>query len=428
MGMPDDPPTPAVNGPRRRTIVAGIVGNVLEWYDFAVYGFFAPIIATLFFPSADPVASLVAAFGAFAAGFMARPFGGLVFGYIGDRFGRRATLVWSVILMAVPTCIVGVLPGHASIGAAAAILMVLMRVLQGLSVGSEYTGSVVFLVEHAPDRRRGFFGSWTIFGAVAGILLGSAISAGIHGVLSEEALHAWGWRVPFILGLVIGIVGLLIRRGLPERPAADRDLRPANPIIEAFRTEWRAMLRVIGFNVVNAIGFYMIFVYIATFLVKRVKIPASEALDINTISMVVLLLLIPATGALSDRVGRRPLLLCGTAGLLLFAYPLLWLMHHPDFGLILLGQLGFAVLIGLYFGAGPAAMAEAFPARVRCSALSVGYNICLGIFGGTTPIVATYVIARTHDDLSIAWYLMLAAAISLIVALRLPETAKAPLK
>ena len=330
--------------------------------------------------------------------------------------------------MAVPTCIVGVLPGHASIGAAAAILMVLMRVLQGLSVGGEYTGSVVFLVEHAPDRRRGFFGSWTIFGAVAGILLGSAISAGIHGVLSEEALHAWGWRVPFILGLVIGIVGLLIRRGLPERPTADRELRPANPIIEAFRTEWRAMLRVIGFNVVNAIGFYMIFVYIATFLVKRVKIPASEALDINTISMVVLLLLIPATGALSDWVGRRPLLLCGTAGLLLFAYPLLWLMHHSDFGLILLGQLGFAVLIGLYFGAGPAAMAEAFPARVRCSALSVGYNICLGIYGGTTPMVATYVIARTHDDLSIAWYLMLAAAISLIVVLWLPETAKAPLK
>jgi len=413
----------------RRLIVAGIAGNVMEWYDFAVYGYFAQTIGQHFFPSKDPVASLIASFGVFAAGFLMRPVGGLVFGHIGDRIGRKAALTLSVIAMAVPTFLIGLLPDYSQIGVVASVLIVVLRLVQGLSVGGEYTTSVVFLVEGAAPDRRGLAGSWSVFGAVAGILLGSAVGALLTSVLSPDAVYAWGWRIPFLVGLAVGLSGLYIRRRTPEVQAQSAGEKPAtSPVIEAFRTEWRAMLRVAGFNVLNAVGFYMIFVYVVTYLKQIVHVQAAQALDINTINMVILLLLIPAAGALSDRVGRKPLLIVSALGTLILAWPLFWMMHHPHFVVILLGQMGFAVLIGLFFGACPATMVEVFPARVRCSALSVGYNLCLGVLGGTTPLVVTYLIARSHDDLSPAFYLMAAATLSLAVILSLRETATAPLR
>jgi len=272
-------------------------------------------------------------------------------------------------------------------------------------------------------------GSWGSFGASAGVLLGSAVGAGLTAVLAPAAVQAWGWRVPFLLGLAVGLAGLAIRRHLPAaRPHADAGATPHAPVVEAFRTAWRPMVHVAGFCVMQAVGFYMMFVYSATYLKQIVHVSAARALDINTLNMLLLLLFLPLAGALSDRLGRKPLLIATTLGTLVLAWPLFWLMHHPSVACMLTGQMGFAVLVGMSLGVSPAAMAEAFPARVRCSACSVSYNLTMGLIGGTTPMVATYLIARSHNDLSPALYLMGAAALSFLVILRMRETAQAPLR
>jgi MFS transporter, MHS family, proline/betaine transporter len=410
---------------RRRLVIAGTAGNIMEWYDFAVYGYFALVIGKHFFPSDNPATSLIASFGAFAAGFLMRPLGGMLFGHIGDKTGRKSALTLSVLAMAIPTFLIGVLPDHSQIGATAAVLLVLLRMIQGLSVGGECTTSVVFLVEGAASERRGFAGSWSTFGAVAGILLGSAVGAVTTNTLTPEALHSWGWRLPFYFGLLVGLAGLYIRRQIPESiKVVDEANRSNSPVLDAFRYEWRSILRMAGLNVLNAVGFYMIFVYVVTYEKVVVHLEAAEALDINTVNMGILLLIVPAAGALSDRLGRKPVLLAATMGVLVFAWPLFWLMHHPIFAMVFLGQMGFSLFIGLFLGVVPVAMVENFPGRVRCSGLSIGYNLCLGLIGGTTPIVTTYLIERSHYDLSPAYYMMLAAAISTGVVLSLPETFK----
>lgn len=406
----------------RRTIAAGIAGNVMEWYDFAVYGYFAPTIGAHFFPADSQIASLLSAFGVFAAGFLMRPFGGMVFGHVGDRLGRKTALLVSVAAMAVPTFCIGVLPDHARIGVAASVLMVALRLVQGLAVGGEYTSSVVYLAEGAPAARRGFMASWSVFGAVAGILLGSAAGAVVTSLLPPAAMQAWGWRVPFLLGISVGLAGVVIRRHLVETAPPAGTAAATSPVVEAFRAHWPAMLRVAGFNVLNGVAFYLLFVYGATWLTEVVRLDAGRALQINTISMLVLLVLIPLAGALSDRIGRKPPLVAACTLLFVLAWPLFWLMHHPDPRMALAGQVAFALPIALFLGVGPVAMTELFPARVRCSAVSIGYNLALAIFGGTTPLVATWLIHATGDPLAIAWYLMAAAAVSLAVILGLRET------
>ena len=411
---------------RQKAIWASITGNVLEWYDFAVYGYFAPVIAQKFFPSDSPDSSLLAAYGAFAAGFLMRPLGGFLFGHLGDRIGRRRTLVLSIVMMAVPTFLIGVMPDYSVIGVWAGVGIVGMRMLQGLSVGGECTTSVTYLVEQAPPGRRGLFASWVNFGCIGGILLGSAVGALVH-TFWEAQLQDWAWRLPFLGGLSVGILGLLLRRSLPDSVQSS-ELREHSPVTRAFRREWPAMLRVCGIWLVCAIGFYMMFLYITTYLQREVGLSAAMALDINTISMVVLLLITPLAGYLSDIVGRRIFMVGVPLALMVLAYPLLWVMRHDSLALILSAQMVFAILLGAYGPVVSAVMAELFPREVRCSGMSIAYNITLGLIGGTTPMVATYLIARTNDDLSIAWYLIAAATISFISALYTPETAKTPLR
>lgn len=412
---------------RHRNILSGAIGNVLEWYDFAIFGALAPTVGKLFFPSDDAVASLLAAFAVFAVGYVARPVGGIFLGHIGDRIGRKPALILSISVMGIATLAIGLLPVDAQIGPLAAILLVILRIVQGLSVGGEYPASIVFLAEHAPSEHRGFYTCWPMFGSVLGFLLGAAIAALLTNFLKAEAIETWGWRIPFILGAAIAVLGVIFRRHMSEPPAFTGSEQDATmPIVRAFHEHWRAILRIIGLTSVNAIGFYLIWAYATSYLTERMHVSTAKALDINTLSLAVMAPLVPIAAILSDRLGRKPLLYFVALGSLIFALPLWWLMHHQSFGLILAGQIGFAVLYAAGYAGLSAVMAETLPTGVRCSAASIGYNLCMAAFGAT-PLVATYLVSRTSDDFIPAYYLMAAAIVSLISTFTLKETAGRPL-
>jgi len=403
----------------RRLLLAGVAGNVLEWFDFAVYGFFAVIIGKLFFPEADPVAQVIAAFGVFAVGLLMRPIGGVLLGHIGDKYGRHKAMLISVAAMAIPTFLVGSLPTYATLGLAAPIILLILRMIQGLSVGGEYTTSIVYMIENTPEHRRGFVGSFAVSGAVLGILMGSGVGALLAALLSTEQLQAWGWRVPFWCGLFLGLAGLWLRRQnesqTPQAPGVE------HPLKTAWNEHRKVMLQVSGLSMVNAVAFYLVFVYVVSWLELVDGIPAATALEINSESMVLLLVVMLFSGWLSDKVGGRSILLISAILIAVFAWPLFWLLHSTDTWVIMAGQFGFAIILGGYLGAQPAYMVKVIPANVRCTAAGLAYNITLGLAGGLSPLVATWLVSRTGDDLSPAFLIIAAALISWFALRSLPK-------
>ena len=406
----------------RRGVIAGVAGNVLEWYDFALFGYFAQQIGAHFFPAGNPTASLLAAYGTFAAGFLMRPLGGALFGWVGDKFGRKQALLWSVMAMAFPSFLIGVLPGTETIGIAAPILLLLFRLMQGLAVGGEYGASSVFLVEGAEPGHRGWMGSWGPVGAFAGTLLGSAAGAILNSVMSPEAVMAYGWRIPFILGIAVGLGGIAIRRFYIERVPHQAPSR--SPLGEALQSHWMTVLHLVALVAALAVGFYMTFVYSATWLHQVANVPARTALLINTLAMALSLGASLAAGALSDRVGRRPVLVAWGAAIALLAYPLMSLMATGRTGYMIAGWVGLALLVAAGSGALPATMAELAPWRVRCTVVSVAHNMAMALLGGTTPLVGEWLLSRTGAPLAPAVYLAAAGAISFVAALLLPRTAR----
>ena len=417
---------------QRRVRLAGMIGNALEWYDFAIYGYFAAIIGTHFFPDDSRAVSIIAAFGVFALGFVARPIGSIVFGNLGDRVGRRFVLVVSVLTMAVPTTLIGLLPTYAQIGIVAPIILIVLRLLQGLSVGGELSGSVTFMVEGAASRRRGKAGSWAYFGVGAGFLLGSGAGSLVTGLLTADQVAEWGWRVPFLFGSVIAVCGYVIRRyGLKEgyQPSGTAVQWSRGPLRKALVDHRKQMIQGIGITAFSAGGFYMAFTYLTTYITVIVGDPAADALTVNTINMVLFAILAVVGGIAGDRFGfGRILLPIAIAGFIL-ALPLFWLVDHTDPVLVFIGQFGFVLLLGPYGGLFATSIALLFPPAVRMSGFSVAYNIGMAAFGGTAPVAASYLIHRTHGDLSPAYVLMVSAAIStatLIWAWRdLPKRAEA---
>jgi MHS family proline/betaine transporter-like MFS transporter len=410
-------------GINKRSVVAGAIGNMLEWYDFAVFGFFAAAIGGAFFPTDDRLAGLLNTFAVFAVGYLARPLGGVLFGYLGDRIGRRRALRISIVAMAVPTSLMAVLPTHAEIGVWAAVLLSLLRLAQGFSVGGEFIGSICYLVEIAPKGRRGFYGSFAVFSTVGGMLLGSAVAAALNASLGAEAIADWGWRLPFLGGVVLGLVGWYLRRRLHETPefeaieAAGRTV--PHPELRALRQMPLEIFQSFAMVLLLGVGIYTLFIWLPTYLTHIVTPAVPHALVVNTAAMVLMIALMPAAGALSDRLGYKPVLVAAMLATAVLVLPLFVWVDGASFTAMVAAMIVFAVLSGFLQGATPVALAAQFPVEIRFSAMAVGYNVSMAIFGGTAPYVATWLIGETGRLASPAWYLAAIAVISAVATLSL---------
>lgn len=407
----------------RKKVAAAGFGNALEWYDFGVYGFFATAIGVHFFPESDPFAALLSAFAAFAVGYLARPVGGVVLGHVGDKFGRKPVMMFSITMMGLATFSIGILPSFETIGIAAPIMLVMLRLLQGFAVAGEYSGSTVFLIEHAPDHRRGFISSWTIAGQFAGLLLGSGTGALVGVFLTDAQLQEWGWRIPFLLSSLLATAGLLFRRGLEETPAIEETPpEEGSPAIRAIRQNWRDILRYVSLILMSGIGFYVLFVYAVADLELHMHLSSARALDINTFSLFIIMLAVPVYGLISDHIGRKPLALFAAIGAIVFSWPLWWLMHQNSFVLILIGQATAGLILAAGWSVYGLIATELVSTRLRVTLISIANGIAYGIFGGLTPLIATYLVKRTGDDFTPVYIVMVAAFLSLAAILMIPET------
>lgn len=410
---------------RRRVIAAGVVGNVLEWYDFALFGVLAPVIATHFFPSADPVAGLINSYAVFAIGFLARPLGGVIFGNIGDRFGRRQALVLSVTLMAIPTSLMGLLPTYQEVGVLAPILLTLLRIVQGISTGGEFSGSIIFLVEQAPGHRRGFYGSVANFGAMIGGLLGAAVGWLMSEILPPEAMQDWGWRVLFFTGILVGLFGLWARVGVPDTPifaalAANQGLQP-RPLRTAWRHERWPMAVAIGLNWSASVAYYVVFVWFVGNMSEVIGLSYQTALGVSTFGLVAGLLATLAIGHLSDVIGHKRMLVAGSVATAILSVPLLTLAATGTLAAVTLAQLGLALLAAVFLGTLPAVYVSLHGPAVRSTALSVSYNMALALFGGTAPLIATLLVKATGWPAAPGLYLVLTALVCLALIRFVPH-------
>ncbi len=405
---------------------AGFVGNVIEWYDFVIYGYFATQFAKLFFPVTDPAISLILSFSAFAIGFFARPLGALFLGLIGDKKGRKPALLVSIVLMAIPSFLMIFLPTYKRIGIWAPLLLTLFRILQGFSAGGEYTTSVSFLLEHSPPDRRALWSSINLFGAIMGILLGSLSATLLHHFLDAQTLENYGWRLAYIPTIFLAFVGYIIRKYTYETPAFIKEkLSPARgfPLLSAFREYPKAFFLTLILSMVQGVAFYTLFLYFPTYLTRYFGIPSDKALLSNTLAMALLNLLILPCAYLSDLIGRRPLFLLALSAYTLSAYSLNVFVLPLGYSFILLAHLILAFISGFFMSILPATLAELFPVKIRNTSFSFLYNLSLALFGGTLPSLATYFIEKKGLLFFPGIYLSLICLFALIISLLLlPET------
>ncbi len=405
-----------------RAILATSSGNLLEWYDFTVYGFMAPILGKLFFPSDDYVASLLSAFAVLAVGYAARPIGSVIFGHMGDRVGRKPALLLSISFMGFGSLLIAVLPTYEQIGISAAIFLIAIRIVQGISVAGEYTSSGILMIEQTGAKFRGFVGSWVAFAMLMGCVAGSGVPALVDMFLTSEQMEAWGWRVPFLLGGVVALFSFFLRISLHESSQlAKPERRERFPIVEAIRKYWSLILQMIVLLIPTAVIYFVIFVYAASYLTTQMHFTSAQALDLTTINLIFLAVTALLAGYASDRFGRRTIFLVGAIGTLFAAIPCWWLMHQQSLMLVFLGQIGFSAFNAIGWALSITVLCEMAPTSLRCSIVALGYNGCMAIFGGTTPFVATYLVNRTGDDFAPAYYVLIATLASLVVILRLPR-------
>ena len=415
----------------RRAATASFMGNFVEWFDYAAYGYLATVIALTFFPQTDTTTGLLATFAVFALSFIVRPVGGLVWGHFGDKYGRRSALSWSILIMTVSTFCIGIVPGYNHIGLWAPALLLLIRLVQGFSASGEYAGASAFLAEYAPDGKRGFYTSIVPASTAAGLLFGAVFVAAMHTWMSVENLHDWGWRLPFLLAAPFGLVGRYIRVHLQDSPKflemekrlEAKECATHAPIRELLTVHRRAVMIGIGVTCLNAVAFYLLLSYMPTYLSTEMGMSDSDSFIASTVSLATYIGLIFLMGKLSDRYGRTTMLVTASVLFLVLTFPLFGMLGNPSLLVILMIQIAFGAILAMNDGTLPCFLAEIFPTRVRFSGFAFSFNVANALFGGTAPFIATWLIHATGNKMAPAWYLLAAAAVALVAMLASRETA-----
>ncbi len=405
--------------PPARVLAAVTVGNVLEWYDFAVYAFLTAVIGRVMFPAGNPTASLLLSAGTFGVGFLTRPAGALVFGSLADRRGRKFALLLTFGMMGGATLAIGLIPPYASIGIAAPLLVVLARLLQGLATGGVVGGATAMLTEQAPPGRAGFYASWQAASQAGALLLGALFAALMAATLSPAQMDAWGWRAPFWASALIVPLGLYIRRRVADPEAfAQQAAAVASPLGALWRAHRTAVARGFGITIIWTVSTYFFFVYVPLYAHTVLKLPMQTTLFTNSLALACMLVVAPLAGAASDRVGRYPVMVAAAVALVVLVLPgFALLLRHPVAPVLALFQVLSALLAASFIGVAPSAMAELFPVGVRSSGIGVAYNFSVTVFGGFAPFIATSLVARTGDPLSPTWYVLGACGLSLVTLL-----------
>lgn len=406
--------------PSSRVLLASLIGSSIEWFDYFLYGTVAALVFNqLFFPAEDPTVGTMLAFASFALSFFIRPFGGIIFSHIGDKIGRKQTLVLTLSLMGGATVLMGLLPTYQAIGVAAPILMVLLRLVQGLGIGGEWGGAMLLAVEYAPKEQRGFFGSVPQMGVTIGMLL-ATLALTVMSMLPEEQFLSWGWRVPFVLSAVLVFVGLWIRKGIDETPSFKKSKAEgkvvAVPLLETLKTHKREVLIAVGAKFVETAPFYIMSTFIVFYATKQLEFSRTEALNAVTIATIVTTLLIPVMGALSDKIGRKKVFFGGVLLMMAYAFPYFWLLENRTFGsLVLATVLGLGVIWAPTTAVLGTLFSEIFKSNVRYTGITLGYQIGAALAGGTAPLLATFLLKEFNNSyVPIAVYIIITGVISLI--------------
>jgi MHS family proline/betaine transporter-like MFS transporter len=420
-------------GKRKIAVVAGVIGNIMEWYDFALYGFMAQIISQLFFPEGNQTANLLATYGIFAAGFIMRPIGSIVFGWMGDTIGRSKTMLISVSLMTIPTFVLGLLPSYAVIGIWAPVGLIIIRLLQGLSVGGEFSSSVTYLVETAPEGERGLSDSWANVGSMTGMLLGSGMAGLVMMVFDDPFLKQFGWRIPFIFAAVLGIGAMILRRNLPKSEHFEHHEKThgkTSPVIEAITVNLRETCQAALFASGYGAVFYISLVYIPTWLGEYSQASKDLAMNFNTIATALVIILAPVAGWLSDKYMRRTRLLAVVFFLeAVLAVPLfLWMNMTGSVLSVIVSQLLLGGLIAFPCGIAPAVFVELFPTEDRLSGYSIAFNLGIGVIGGSTPMMSTWLISKTGMSVSPGIYISIWALLAVTALLWMKDRSREPLR